>query len=205
MKKRLGFNIVFLGMVASGKDTQAEILGKKYNLHFVESGKYWRKLEKEKSKDGEMLRKTTSLGLPAPVVLMKKFIVNNLAKAPKNKDILFLGNPRLKPEAQLLNKLLKEKKQKYIAIYITLPDKEVIKRSTKRMRNADDAKYIKRRISWQKIQVGKTVKYFESLGLMTKINGNKPVSIVTMQIEKVLARYQASLSNSQGGQRPGRK
>ena len=54
--KRLGFNIVMLGMIASGKETQANILKKKYPLKFVETGVYSRKLLKEKSKDGEQIR-----------------------------------------------------------------------------------------------------------------------------------------------------
>jgi adenylate kinase family enzyme len=50
-KKQLGFHLVLLGQIASGKDTQALIILDKYNLKPVESGKHWRKLEKEKSSD----------------------------------------------------------------------------------------------------------------------------------------------------------
>src|SRR3989338_2732353 len=109
--KRLGFNIVLLGMIASGKETQANILKKKYALKFVESGVYWRKLLKEKSVDGDWVRRTTGKGSPAPVALMKKFLVREIAKKPKNKDLLFLGNPRFKPEAQLLKKIFHDKKE----------------------------------------------------------------------------------------------
>ena len=77
---RLGFNIVLLGMIASGKDTQAEILKKKYALKSIESGIYWRKLLKEKSTDGDWVRRTTGAGKPAPVILMKKFLVREIAK-----------------------------------------------------------------------------------------------------------------------------
>ena len=42
--KKLGFNIVLLGMIASGKETQANILSKKYALKFVETGVYSRKV-----------------------------------------------------------------------------------------------------------------------------------------------------------------
>ncbi|MEI8269949.1 MAG: nucleoside monophosphate kinase, partial [bacterium] len=199
--KKLGFNVILLGMITSGKDTQAKILAKKYAFKLVESGIYWRKLMKEDSKDGEWLRRTTGKGGPAPVALMKKFLVREIAKKPKNKDLLFLGNPRLKPEAQLLKKILKERKDDFFALYVTLPDKEVYNRSLKRVETNisshykvfDNKKNIATRIKWHKDQVGKTVKYFESLGKLKKINGNQPVTKVTKDILKEIENYKNML------------
>ena len=195
--KKLGFDIVLLGMITSGKETQANILKNKYALKFVESGVYWRKLLKEKSADGDWVRRTTGKGNPAPVALMKKFLVREISKKPKDKDLLFLGNPRLKPEAQLLKKLLDEKKQDFIAFYITLPDKEVYTRSRKRRvgnmkaiyKVLDGEKIIKTRINFTKKQVSKTVKYFQSLKKMKIINGNQPISKVTKDILKEIEKY----------------
>ena len=195
--KRLGFNIVLLGMIASGKDTQAKLLEKKYSLKLVESGIYWRKLLKEKSPDGDWVRRTTGKGKPAPVELMKKFLLSEISKKPKNKDLLFLGNPRLKPEAQLLNKIMQNQNQNILAFYITLPDNEVYRRSIERKTGNmkedykvfDTKKLIKTRIKWHKDQVGKTVKYFEKLGCLKKINGNQPILNVTQDILKTIEEY----------------
>ncbi len=195
--KKLGFNVVLLGMIASGKDTQANILKKKYALKSIESGIYWRKLMKEKSPDGDWVRRTTGQGKPAPVALMKKFLISEIAKKPKNKDLLFLGNPRLKPEAQLLKKLLSEQKQDFLALYVSLPDKEVYKRSLKRVTGAmkaeykifDNKKQIAIRIAWHKDQVGKTVKYFDSLNKLRTINGAQSVPKVTKDILKAIESY----------------
>jgi adenylate kinase len=188
-KERLGFHLVLLGQIASGKDTQASVLLNKYNFFPVESGKYWRKLEKEDSKDGEWLRRTTSLGKPAPVALMKKFLLTNIEKRPKDKDLLFVGNPRLKPEAQLLKKILKEKKENFFALYITLPDKVIYSRSLRSDRYDDKEINIRRRIKWHKEQVSKSVNYFESLSKLKKINGNQSVEKVSEDIEKALAYF----------------
>jgi adenylate kinase family enzyme len=198
--KRLGFNVVLLGMIASGKETQANILKKKYALKFVESGVYWRKLLKEKSRNGDWIRRTSGLGKPAPVALMKKFLVKEISQKPKNKDLLFLGNPRLKPEAQLLKKILAVRKENFIALYITLPDKEVYKRSLKRKignmktiyKVFDTKKLIGVRIKWHKNQVGKTVKYFKSLNKLKTINGAQSVPKVTKDILKVIREYKTA-------------
>lgn len=192
-KEHLGFHLVLLGQITSGKDTQAKLLQEKYSLIPVESGKHWRKLEKEKSPDGEWLRRTTSLGKPAPVALMKKFIVEELKKRKPGKNLLFVGNPRLKPEAQLLKKLLSDLKENFFAVYIVLPDKEVYERSfsrsSKDKRIDDVKKNISNRIKWHKDQVGKTVKYFDSLGKLRKINGNQSIEKVYQDIEKVITSF----------------
>ena len=195
--KKLGFNIVLLGMITSGKDTQAKILKKKYMLKTVESGIYWRKLLKEKSKSGDWVRRTAGVGKPAPVALMKKFLVKEISKKPKNKDLLFLGNPRLKPEAQLLKKILNSRNEDFLAFYITLPDKEVYKRSKKRLlgnmkadyKVFDTHKLITARIKYHKNQVSKTVKYFKSLKRLKIINGAQSVPKVTKDILKVIREY----------------
>lgn len=195
--KKLGFNIVLLGMIASGKDTQANILKKKYALKFVESGVYWRKLLKEKSADGDWVRRTTGKGNPAPVALMKKFLIREIKNKPKNKNLLFLGNPRLKPEAQLFKKIMRTRKEDFLTLYITLPDKEAYKRSIKRntgnmkkiYKLFDNKKLIRTRINWHKNQVGKTVKYFQSLHKLKIINGNQPIPKVTKDILKAISDY----------------
>lgn len=184
-------------MIASGKETQANILKKKYALQFVESGVFSRRLLKEKSKDGDWARRTTGKGKPLPTILLQQFLRRSIKEKPKNKDLLFLGTPRLKPEAQLVKKILVQKKQDFIALYITLPDKEVYKRSLSRMKSNvksiykafDTKKLIGVRLAWHKDQVGKTVKYFKSLGKLTLINGNQPVPKVTKDILRVIEEY----------------
>ncbi|MBI3305800.1 nucleoside monophosphate kinase [Candidatus Nomurabacteria bacterium] len=194
--QKLGFNIVLLGMIASGKETQANILKKKYALKLVESGVYWRKLLKEKSSRGDWVRRTAGKGKPAPMVLMKKFLIREISKKLRGKDLLFLGNPRLKPEAQLLKKILDARGEDFLAFYVTLPEKEVYKRSLLRskgdMKNIykvlDTQKIIKARISYHKKQVwGKTAKYFESLGKLKVINGNQPIPKVAKDILKAIS------------------
>jgi adenylate kinase family enzyme len=185
----LPFHVVLLGQIAAGKDTQADVLKDTFAFSPVESGKYWRKLALSKTKEGEMLRKTTEKGLPAPVVLMKKFLLDHMASIPKNKTLLFVGNPRLKPEAQLLNKLMKEKKDDYVVMYISLPDKEIKKRSASRLRNLDDKIYLDRRIKWHKDQVSKSVNYFKDHASFKEINGNQSISKVTLDIHKALYTF----------------
>ncbi|KKQ86526.1 MAG: Adenylate kinase [Parcubacteria group bacterium GW2011_GWF2_38_8] len=199
--KKLGFNIVLLGASASGKNTQADILKGKYSLKFIETGLYSRKLLKEKSKNGNWARRTVSKGKPLPVILLKKFLTREINNKPKNKNLLFLGGPRLKPEAQLLKKMLDEKKQDFIVFYINLPEKEVYLRSEKRRKGnmkavykvLDSEKIIKARIDYYKKQVSKTVKYFKSLNKLKMINGNQSIPKVTKDILREIEKYKKEI------------
>jgi len=195
--KKLGFNIVLLGTIASGKETQANILKKKYALKFVETGVYTRNLIKEKSKDGDLARRTAGKGAPLATALIKKFLTKEISNKPKNKNLLFLGG-RLKPEAQLLKKILDARKEDFLVFYITLPDKEVYKRSIKRKAGNmkaiykifDTKKIIGIRIKWHKDQVvGKTVKYYKDLNKIKIINGNQSILKVTKDILKEVEKY----------------
>ena len=192
MKKKLGFDLVMLGAPAAGKDTQAALLERKFALKAVESGKYLRSLTKNKTKIGELLHKNLSKGLPAPVNLVKEFLKANVSRVSKNYDLIFVGNPRLRPEAEYLNNLLTDAKRDYLVIYINLPVKEIWRRSEKRMRNIDDSKYVQTRINWHRTQVAKTVRYFQSKHKLRFIDGNRPIKEVNKEIIKVLNDYERS-------------
>jgi adenylate kinase family enzyme len=134
---------------------------------------------------------------------MKKFLIENISKKPKNKDLLFLGNPRLKPEAQLLKKIMDAKKEKFLVLYITIPEKEIYLRSFKRngdkkvhddYKILDTQKTIAKRIKWHKLQVeDKTIKYFHNMGLLQEINGDQPISKVAKDVEEALRKHKRLL------------
>jgi adenylate kinase family enzyme len=125
---------------------------------------------------------------------MKNFLLTQVGKAPKNKNIIFIGNPRLKPEAQLLNKLLGNLKRDYLTIYLHLSKSQIIQRSRNRVRmhTEHNAQYITNRIKWHKDQVGKTVSYFGKIGKLHKINGNQSITDIRKSIEKIIHDYQKS-------------
>jgi adenylate kinase family enzyme len=190
--RKLGFDIILLGAPASGKDTQALLLRRKFDLKPIESGKYWRRLATQKNKIGELLRKTSQRGDPTPVRLMKKFLLDNVSKVKPHTDLIFVGNPRLKPEAQLLVKLLTSKGRDFKAFYLSLPKSEVYTRSYSRKEARADTHYISNRLRYHKLQVSKTIKYFKKIKKMEIIDGNRPVSAVAKSLEKFLNDYKKS-------------
>lgn len=194
--KKLGFDLILLGDPASGKDTQSDILMKKYVLKAVETGKQWRIMVKKNDHYGRWLKRTFALGHPAPVEIVKWFIKKKVTETPQSKNLIFVGNPRLKPEAQFLNKLLNQKKRIFFALYIKLPQKEIYRRVLARKKQEADTKQkTALRIAWHKNQVSKTVKYFQSLGKLKFIDGNKSIEAVARDIQKAINDYEKSRRN----------
>lgn len=192
---RLGFDLIILGAPASGKDTQASLLIKRFGLKPVESGKFLRNAVLKHDIISKALKNNFSKGLPGPVKVIKAFIQKELRHAPKDNDLIFIGNPRLKPEAQMLKKLLMEKKRDFFVVYIQLPDYEIKKRAQARMRDDQDTHYIDNRIKFHKVQVSKTAKYFQSLNKLKFVSGKQPVNKVYADIIKIINDYQRSRGN----------
>ncbi len=193
---KLGFDLIILGAPVSGKDTQAGFLTNHYDLKPIRSGVYLRKL-REKPGYKKVFERTYDKGLPVPSKIIDEFIVNSVSKAPKNRNLIFVGTPRLKNEAMLLKKLLDEKKRDFFAFYIRLPEKVIVKRSFHRDREKHDKDmdYIKSRIKYHKHDVMETIKFFQKFKKVKFINGDQPPFKVARDIQKVINDYKRSERN----------
>jgi adenylate kinase family enzyme len=129
---------------------------------------------------------------------------NKVKEAPKNEDLIFIGNPRLKPEAQFLVKLMNEKGRNFLVLYLKLSEKEIYLRAEKRKAQEDERIITRRRIVWHKKQVSKTVKYLQSLGKLKFINGNQTIKQVSNDIEKAIEGYSLNHPHPQPLSRQGR-
>ncbi len=201
-KQRLGFHIILLGAPASGKDTQGKVLLEHFALKAIESGMFSRTLMHEDSPRGELFRKTVGKGKPAPVKFIKELLRESIEHRSDNHDLLFLGTPRLKPEIQFVKKLLTAAGEDFIAFYIRVPDREVMRRSLARTQTdvhdlykvLDMQHLIEKRITWHKEQVmGMTVAYLQSIQKMHIINGTKSIPEVTAQIMRHIEKKQQQL------------
>jgi adenylate kinase len=189
MKKRLGFDVIILGDPASGKDTQAKLLERKFLLKSVESGKYLRGLQKNKTQLGAEIRKILIKGSPAPINVIKEFLAANVRLATPGKNLIFVGNPRLKPEAEFLVKLLSQNNRDFFVVYITLPVSKIWERSAARKRDDSDLHRVRERIAWHKRQVSKTIKFFESIHKLKIIDGNQTIQLVNKDIIRAINDY----------------
>lgn len=123
--------IVFFGPPGSGKGTQADRMSKRYNLHHLSTGLLLREEIHSNSELGKRIREIVESGH-----LVDDEIVNEevFSKLKEYDRFLLDGYPRNLIQAEGLDNYLEEEKKPLSgAIFITIPDAEVIERLSGRL------------------------------------------------------------------------
>lgn len=128
-------HLIIYGPEGSGKGTQAELLGKKYNLPVLTSGDLVRNKAKEKNGLGKICLTVLKEGRYVTDEIMFKLWEEKLASFISAKGFIVDGFPRNVNQAKfLLETLAKLKLSVDYFIYLNLPDEESRKRLLKRNR-----------------------------------------------------------------------
>jgi adenylate kinase len=210
MKASKRIAIVLLGRPGSGKDTQAELLAKKFGLVHIISSKI---IEKALTLKGESiklegrtysieeerrLQKSGYLNTPAFVSALMKDEIKKAAK--RGRGIVLSGSPRtlkeLKNELPLLKKLYG--KNNLYFFHVIISPKEVYIRNSKRKRKdlpeLDSKKIIKKRLEVFTRDTWPVIKYLKSKKRIININGERPIMPIHKDILKALEKQWRSQS-----------
>jgi adenylate kinase len=101
-------NVILLGPPGAGKGTQAEILGKKYEIPHISTGDMLREAVKEKTPEGVEAGGTMARGELVPDDLVISMVRRRLEKPDARKGFLLDGFPRTREQAENLDRMLKE-------------------------------------------------------------------------------------------------
>ena len=187
--------ISILGRPGSGKDTQAELLAKKFNLVHLKSGEIIAvALKKRKGANIEKeryLQKSGSLVSPKFVSALMIEKIKSLAE--HNKGIIMSGSPRTLPEIKDELPLFKKSYGKNIFfLHVAISPKEVYIRNLKRRRKdfpeLDTRKVIKKRLAVFNHETLPVIKYLKSKKLIFDINGEQPIAKIHKDILKILPK-----------------
>lgn len=127
-------NIIILGPQGSGKGTQAELLAKKYNLEHIEMGRFLREVAKLATPLGKEINEIINIqGKLVDDKILKKVLHVKLGDLPREQGIIFDGVPRREDQLRYFEEAMREfGRQIDVVININLPEKEAIKRISKR-------------------------------------------------------------------------
>ncbi|MDO8743031.1 MAG: nucleoside monophosphate kinase [Candidatus Azambacteria bacterium] len=196
-----GIAISILGRPGSGKDTQAELLAKKFGLVHIISSKVIKKaLESPKSSfklEGKIyniekerrLQSGGALNTPAFVSALVRSEIKSTAR--RGKGIIMSGSLRtlreLKDELPLLNKLY----GKNVHIFnVKIGAQEVYVRNLKRRRKdlpeLDTKKIIKKRLAIFNSETAPVIKLLKKQKMIFDINGEQPITKIHQDILKIL-------------------
>ncbi len=121
--------VVMLGAPGAGKGTQADILSQEMNLPHIASGDLFRQALEEKTAVGLLAKSYMDKGELVPDEITIRMILERIDQPNCASGCLFDGFPRTSQQAKALDQALKERGRTVDkAIYIEVPDEELVKR-----------------------------------------------------------------------------
>jgi adenylate kinase len=122
-------NLILIGPPGAGKGTQAERLRNDFNLPFVSTGDMLRANVKEGTELGKAAKSHMDAGGLVPDDLIVAMIAQRLDEGDAHDGFILDGFPRTPVQAQALeDQLSSEGRRITAALYIDVPDDEVVKR-----------------------------------------------------------------------------
>ncbi len=198
-KNRIPFNVIILGDPGAGKATQAQYIAKKYHMLDYDMGRELTLL-REKNKAIDTAQKNTAdRGILTPTMIVRKINLQFITTAPEDKGILFDGHPKMLGEAKLVASLLKKTKRiKPLFIYLSIPQTEIIKRTSQRQgyrsttmtaRKDDTIEALKNRAKYYRKNIKEVVDFFSSIYQYKRISGLGTRTEVRARIQKAIDNY----------------
>lgn len=125
--------IIMLGAPGAGKGTQAKMIAEKYGIPHVSTGDIFRANIKNGTELGKEAKKYMDQGLLVPDELTVKILLDRVAQADCAGGYVLDGFPRTIPQAEVLDKALKELGDAIdYAINVDVPDENIVKRMSGR-------------------------------------------------------------------------
>jgi adenylate kinase len=121
--------LVLLGAPGAGKGTQAALISQKTGLTHIASGDLFRQAVQKGTELGKLVKSYMEKGELAPDEVTIKVIMERLGEPDCEKGCIFDGFPRTLDQAKALEEKLSEQKKGIDkAVFIDVPDEELMKR-----------------------------------------------------------------------------
>lgn len=194
-------NIILLGPPGAGKGTQAKILEEKFGLKQLSTGDMLRAEVASGSALGQKAKEIMDSGNLVPDEIIVDMIAACLGKPECEGGIIFDGFPRTVDQAQALDSMLEDKGKPLAAVIQIVVDETVlIERLNTRIRQMteagqevrsdDNEETLKSRLEVYRNQTTPIIPYYETEGLLYKVDGMTTIEDVAEQIEKFLKSAQ---------------
>jgi len=122
-------NMIFLGLPGAGKGTQAKKVSDKYNIPHIATGDIFRNAIKNESPLGKKAKSYIDKGELVPDKVTIGIVRNRLEEDDCEDGFILDGFPRTINQAEALKEIMAElNKELDLALYIKVPEQELIKR-----------------------------------------------------------------------------
>jgi len=183
--------LIFLGPPGVGKGTQANNICKQFNILHLSTGDILRAEIDKGSEIGLKAKSFMDKGDLVPDNVLLDIVSNSLQKNDAQNGYLLDGFPRTIPQADGLNRIMKNINQSIDAVISLIADenelvKRLINRSKESGRSDDNPEIIRQRQKTYWKQTAPLLDYYKKTGILKSINGIGEISEITKKIIKAL-------------------
>ncbi len=190
LKQRKMVDVVLFGPPGAGKGTQAQILKDKLGLTYIATGDLFRHHIKNQTKLGKKAKEYIDKGNLVPDEITIGMI-EEIVKDPNSHGFIFDGFPRTVKQAEVLDKLLKDKDLIIDALlFLDVPDERIIKRLVERGktsgRSDDNEETIKHRLNQYHNFTEPVKDYYKKQNKFYKIDGVGDIDEINQRLLDVI-------------------
>lgn len=189
-------NIILFGPPGAGKGTQAQLLQERHGLVQLSTGDMLRAAVAAGTDLGRRAKSIMDAGNLVDDDLMIAIISDRIDQPDCANGFILDGFPRTIPQAEGLDRMLAEKDLKLDrVIEIEVDDQALFARiegraqetaSAGQQRADDNAETLRKRLAVYHEQTAPVLPYYESKGMLTKVDGMAKIEEVSRQIEAIL-------------------
>jgi len=182
----MGRRILMLGPPGAGKGTQAAMLCQAIGVPHVSTGVMLRDHVERGTGLGTRAKSIMDSGVLVPDDIVIAMVEERLAASDAVCGFLLDGFPRTRPQAEALVAVLEPDSALQAVINLEVPEEEVVKRILARGRSDDSEEAVRTRITVYQVQTAPLIDFYETEGLLTRVDG-------VGEVGEVLARVVAAL------------
>jgi adenylate kinase len=180
-------NLVFFGPPGAGKGTQADRFAARHRIPKISTGDMLRQAIQDGTRVGELVRDTLQRGALVGDDLIISIVAARLEAPDTANGFVLDGFPRTIPQAAALDGLLSDRGGVRVLALVVHSD-EVVRRLASRGRDDDEAYVIKERLAVYSRETEPVLEYYRRRGVVTVLDGNRPLDEVTESIEKAILK-----------------
>ncbi len=184
-------NVVLFGPPGAGKGTQSEKLIQKYGFVHISTGDLFRWHTKNDTPLGKRVKEIMNSGALVPDEITISMLKEELDKNPNAKGFLFDGFPRTVPQAEALDKFMKENGSAIhhiIALDVTEEEvrNRIAKRRTEGNRVDDEEEKLNKRIVEYFTKTVHVLPHYEKQGRLKTVHGIGSIDTIFDNICKII-------------------
>jgi adenylate kinase len=184
-------NLVLFGPPGAGKGTQSEKLIRKYGFVHISTGDLFRWHTKNDTSLGKQVKEIMNSGLLVPDEITIAMLKEELNKNPEAKGFLFDGFPRTVPQAEALDKFMKDNGTAiHYVIALDVTEEEVRCRIAKRRtidnRADDEEDKLNKRINEYFTKTIHVLPFYGNQNRLNTVNGIGAVDEIFENLCKII-------------------